>query len=366
MKRVYFNDLDALRFFGFFFVFLAHCFIYEHHLLMSHGMEGFTFFLIRIGHNVLSMFFVLSGFLINFLLTEELKANKKINLLKYYQRRSLRILPLYFLLLIFLFYIYPTFSERVFHEKMTVEVTQWKYFAFVNNFDLIDKGANIPSLVILWSIAIEMQFYLVWPIIFLLFKKNILFPLITALVISIFFRAFNYSYPDNLHFHTLSCLSDLSIGGILAYVYSHHKTRVLHLVNKVEKSHLYVFYSLFAAYLIFFAGANYDNIATAIIDKLITGLGFAFILAEQITSSNSILKLRNYSWLKKLGSISYGLYCFHYLAIAIIFTIMGRFKVTNSIPIFAINIILSLLLTIVISLISFKFYESYFLKLKKY
>src|ERR1700733_3711907 len=93
--KTFFPNLDGLRFFAFLSVFSAHCigfmgfsssskiYVAAVHFL-SHGDLGVNFF------------FVLSGFLITYLLLQELKSENRINIPFFYVRRILRIWPLYF------------------------------------------------------------------------------------------------------------------------------------------------------------------------------------------------------------------------------------------------------------------------------
>lgn len=366
MKRTYFADLDALRFFAFLIVFFAHCFIYEAGITTELGVSGFMFFLIRVGHNGLSMFFVLSGFLITYLLGEEYQQKGSVNLLHYYQRRILRIFPLFYLLLLFVFLAYPFMNHLLFHKEVKADVTLWNYFVFLNNFDLIKRGANIPTLVILWSVAVEVQFYFIWPLLYILFKKYPLIPIVLMFIASQVFRAVYYNNPDELHYSTFSCMNDLSAGSFLAWLYSSQSKRLIKFFSVITKQQLLVFYTVFVLYLAFWGGRNYSSPAEAIIDRLIVSFGFVFILAEQIISPNSIIKLGKSKLFSKLGIITYGLYCFHYLIIGLIFPLITKITGIQSLFIFSLSSVLALAGTILISSLSYRYYETYFLKLKKY
>lgn len=126
-------------------------------------------------------FFLISGFLITWLIIREFDKNGKIDLKLFYLRRSLRILPVHFayLLILCIFSIFTKFeqSDRVWLANIT----------FTTNF-MLDRdwhGVPLPSMH-LWSLAVEEQFYLIWPPILAMVKSHfavvflLVVPLMTA------------------------------------------------------------------------------------------------------------------------------------------------------------------------------------------
>ena len=94
---------------------------------------------------------------------------------------------------------------------------------------------------------------------------------------------------------------------------------------------------------------------------------FAFIIAEQVFSKNSFIKFGRISFLTQLGKISYGLYCYHILAIFIVFQTLTKLKFETGNPgnlLFASEVIMSFILTIILSFLSFYFFEKKFLAYK--
>ncbi len=113
-KRVYFKNLDAIRFYAALMVFFQHTF----KAVFDYLPDGWLVFRKTIGFFFngglgVSIFFVLSGFLITYLIIEEHNFSGKINVKKFYIRRFLRIWPLYFSVVIFSFIIYPGLKELV-------------------------------------------------------------------------------------------------------------------------------------------------------------------------------------------------------------------------------------------------------------
>ena len=144
MEKSYFPALNGLRGVAVLLVFLSHAEVY-----------GF----LEAGGTGVSIFFSLSGFLITFLLMKEYEDTKKISLFQFYMRRALRLVPL--LLLISLLGLYLGYIDLV----QFVSVL----FYFGNFRRLL--GDDLGYLHHTWSLAIEEQFYIVWPILVLLFAK---------------------------------------------------------------------------------------------------------------------------------------------------------------------------------------------------
>ena len=111
-KHVFFDNLDGLRFLSFFYVFIAHSFPTDdpaiYNSLWYRIIKGKMFL---DGEPGVSFFFVLSGFLITYLLLKEKEFTQKINLKAFYIRRILRIWPLYYFSVFFGFAIFPYLKE---------------------------------------------------------------------------------------------------------------------------------------------------------------------------------------------------------------------------------------------------------------
>src|SRR5690606_25507807 len=132
-------------------------------------------------------------------------------------RRILRIWPVYFVVVLFGFLIYPSLSGTTFDHDLFYFVT------FLSNFDEIFNGTgmSVHNLTVLWSVSIEEQFYIGWAIILGVFALNSRkhFPSFFILVIitSITFRLAFIDDPRIIYYHTLSVISDMALGGLLAH-----------------------------------------------------------------------------------------------------------------------------------------------------
>ncbi len=112
------------------------------------------------------LFFVISGFLITGILLDSKQSSHYFR--NFYARRALRIWPLYYAVLCFVFVIYPLLHP---HGTVAQNLTGWPYYLFyVQNFVFFDNG--VPLLGVTWSLAIEEQFYITWPLIVLLCSRK--------------------------------------------------------------------------------------------------------------------------------------------------------------------------------------------------
>jgi peptidoglycan/LPS O-acetylase OafA/YrhL len=125
------------------------------------------------------MFFVISGFLIVTLLLRERDASRTIDLRSFYVRRTLRIFPIYYLV-IFLLFASAVISYP--HSTRSWELYKWSFPVFLLYAqDLIP--ISIGLMFHTWSLSMEEQFYLVWPAIEKFLKASVIVPLIVVLLI---------------------------------------------------------------------------------------------------------------------------------------------------------------------------------------
>ncbi|MBN8703025.1 MAG: acyltransferase [Bacteroidetes bacterium] len=218
-KKLYFENLDGLKFLCFLSVFFFHSFHTEFIILKNSPIYSFIKKDIFGNGNIgVNFFFVISGFLITFLLIEEKKLNGQISINKFWLRRILRIWPLFYFCVFFGFIIFP-FLKHLLGQTPNETANYINYLTFTNNFDLIKLGLPDCSVLgVLWSIAIEEQFYFVWPLIIYFFSiKKLWIPFILIILVSILFRALNDS-PIILEHHTLSCMGDMTVGALGAWL----------------------------------------------------------------------------------------------------------------------------------------------------
>ncbi len=367
LSTPFFENLNGLRFIGALAVFLFHCFTLGREIwgdfFQSPVFKSLTKVFSK-GHHGVGLFFVLSGFLITYLLLNEAKKNKTINAFGFFMRRLLRIWPLYFLIVLFGFFLFPVLP---FGEQTTNSFLH--YGLFLSNFEEIWNGwrDSINFLTVTWSVSIEEQFYMAWVALIAVipaFRRGKYFNwyFLLLIAVSIAFRAFGSGGERTLYFHTLSVVSDLAIGGYLSYLCFHYAIpeKIKHLARwKIVLIYLLgISTILFSRVLFVDFGIVFERIAI--------GLFFAFIIFEQVYCANSFFKADKLPGFFKLGEISYGLYMYHCIVIFYVQHLFVHMEWTDSLAGFIGFILMSGIVTYVISSISYRFIEKPILGLKRY
>jgi peptidoglycan/LPS O-acetylase OafA/YrhL len=371
MAKKYFDNLDGLRF----LLALA--------VFSSHSMFGVTLaeispfdFVDRLilgfstGATAVSFFFVLSGFLITYLMLEENDETGRLDLKKFYVRRTLRIWPLYYAVLIFGFFIYPIIKQQFGYENL-IPFSKTYQFLFLSNFDSIrvaELGLKdfAPSMTgITWSVAIEEQFYLVWPLLFLLLKgKKFYYVILPVIFISWFCRSFIFGNAAH-YYHTVSVASDLAIGALAAML-SFYNASFVYGLRKTRKIYIILFY-LFSLIFFLYAEDFLSPFFFKTFFRLIITLIFAMVILEQNYCENSFFKFGNWKGISAMGKYSYSLYMLHPIGIQVSI-VAFRFMYLDRADGFATGILyvlIALVSSLSLSYFSYRYIESYFLNLKK-
>lgn len=311
-----------------------------------------------------SFFFVLSGFLITYLLIKEKEFTGKIHLREFYIRRILRIWPLYYFTVLFGFLIFPLIKSLMGGTPNEI-ANPYLCSLFLNNFDRIYNGQPDSSLLSrLWSVAIEEQFYLVWPILFMLFSsRRYLLIFISVILFSLLSRVY---YLDNplFEFHTFVVISDMAIGGLGAYLIINNN-RFLELITNLSRKWIIFVYALAFAFIIF-KQEIFSHQIMLVLKRVIMGVTFIFIILEQNFSNNSLFKMGEWKLISQWGKYTYGLYCLHGIGILISVTLLAKLSLNQyGWQLWLLELPFSFVLSIMIAKISFKYFESRFLSLKE-
>lgn len=366
VKKVYFENLDGLRFLCFLSVFFFHSFHTDFDYIKTTDIYHFIKRDIFGNGNLgVNFFFVLSGFLITFLLIEEKKLNGQIDIKKFWIRRILRIWPLFYLCVIFGFFIFPML-KIAFGQQPNETASIGYYLTFTNNFDLIKNGLPDASILgVLWSVAIEEQFYFVWPIILYLLPIKKYWIAFSAVIIgSLIFRGLNNNYMAH-EYHTLSCIGDMAIGAFGAWLIQtneNFKTRI-QILKPIYISLIYI--SFLTVYIFRDEILRQNNFLLSVVERPLIAIIILLIILEQCFSDRSFFKMSKFKLLSKWGTISYGLYCLHFVGILIVTTLTKKYSLNTELwQVFIIETPFALALTIVISSLSYNILERPFLKLK--
>jgi len=345
----HFRKLDTLRFFAFFLVFWQHGFADSFKgISKSNVFNSLITYLTYTGGMGVNIFFVISGFIITFLLIKEHDSSGKTNIIHFYLRRILRIWPLYYLVLISGIFMLP----HVFH-TFTFNGSILKNLCFLNNFDTKSIEDN-PNIGIAWSVAIEEQFYLFWPLFFVIFYKIKLLPhfCLSLIVLS---SIFTLTHPISAYYHTFGNINYLMTGCLGALIFTkYQKTyHIKFFFNKVPAYFIIMLILIVRSLESFKCPCNYF--------WLLYLLLYLWLVMTVVKNEN------NYSnnIFSRLGKYTYGMYLYHPIILIFVKIAFDLFNLDyNSSIINFILAILSLALTIEISILSYNYIEKPFLNLK--
>ena len=363
-SKRYFKHLDGTRFFAFFMVFLVHCFV-----SVDEDMGNSQFYIAvedfcKVGFLGVDYFFVLSGFLISWVILNEKKYTGKFRFRHFFVRRALRIWPLYFLI-VFAGYgvFYTSFSMAA---DISALPPFYNFALFIVNFYSIYEGIEyLFFLTFLWSISIEEQFYIGYSIIAKLFYKlNLLVFAFLLIAASLTYRFFYLDHGPELYFHTFSVLGNFGVGVLIAHIAQRRN-----LVFNWLKNRSITFSSL--VYFIFFGSLIYYNELNEIdsfrvISRLYFSILFGYIIFEQCFLKQRFLSFGKNRFINYLGKISFGLYCYHGVVITILIKTLERLNFEETLwHVFLVYPLIVLIASIGLSALSYKYFEGFFLKLKR-
>jgi len=366
-KSVFFPGINGLRFFA------ALAVIITHTELMK-GVFGYEYywnnpFIFNLGGLGVYFFFVLSGFLITFLLLREKEKQQTINIKAFYLRRILRIWPLYYLVVIIGFFILPHFSSIQIpyltpHFKEHFAGNLLLYILILPNLAFALFPA-VPHIGQLWSIGIEEQFYIVWP--WIISKvKNTLRALIVIVVVLIavklvvlllgnFYAKLKW-YEALKSFIAMSKFECMAIGGIGAYYLHEQKEAVLKFIQKSLVLNLSI---LCIPFLIYFTPGKIQDAI-----HLVFSVAFLIIIMNVASNKKIWFSMEN-KYISYLGKISYGIYMYHFMIIPFIMVAVKSLYGNMHLVLF--NIIVYALVittTVAVSGLSYAVFEKRFIKMK--
>jgi peptidoglycan/LPS O-acetylase OafA/YrhL len=320
-EKVYFKNLDALRFMAFVFIFLGHSLDTDSEVVAtSSAYQWVRHYVYIFGKTGFSFAFVLSSYINTWVILEERQQAGRFVPWLYYARRALRIWPLYFLVLFIGFVVIPLVMEWL-NEPYAEVGNPWYFILFVGNFFLIDHGwTHSPIISVLWSVSVEEQFYLFWPFLLIVFRKREvwLFVLMLLLFMATTFRYFGTDV--NIWFHTLFLLGDICIGAVFAFI-SFHRNWGFGFLEQLSRKAIVGIYLAFVLCLMFyqelFNEGPLNNPMGLVIEKVVFASLLSFFIFEQNFAVNSFFKFGRLRWMTYLGVVSYGLFCFHEIGLLV-------------------------------------------------
>lgn len=307
--------------------------------------QGLALTVKYLGTHGVTLFFAISGFLITTLLLRERERHGAIDIRAFYLRRTLRIFPVYYgVVLLYAVVVYlmerNTAAGQAFFQNLPAFLT------FTSNLFVESDGRVIFYFA--WSLAAEEQFYLVWPVLLLLAgTTRRAFWLLGALLVVLIATELAQLKSDKVFPVAITA------GSLLALALHHERSyRVVQAVFGHGWSLAAVIVGLMLVL---------PNFAVPI---FVAHLLFAALVACCVVREDHwaapFLKWRPMVF---VGSISYGMYLLHMLARASAVTVFKRLQLpTDGVHVF----LATLAITLVAAWLSWRYYESYFLGLKRF
>lgn len=310
-----------------------------------------------LGRTGVDLFFVLSGFLITGIILDKSQAPSQF-LKHFYIRRVLRIVPSYALLiLVFWLAIVVGVDNYAFNS----ETPWWRHATFTQNLWMAEHDRWGPGAVsVTWSVAIEEQFYLLFPLMALLVPRRLLPALFVSIALfSCIFRAAAYldlKSVYTMYVHTLSRLDGLAMGGLIAWLWRQPRFDEWLTIHARAFKRWCIFLCLCIPLLgIGMADNLARNMATWGHTYLTFFYGTTLVVILRSLNTGNVEWLRNRN-LGRLGAVSYTVYLFHPLLLSSVFLLAKRPERLSA-PIDVVLSTIALVLTLVWSAVSLRWLE---------
>ncbi len=345
MNIFYRKEIDGLRALSVIAVILFHA---EIQILDFNLFQG--------GYLGVDIFFVISGFIISTLLLREFDTTEKISIISFYERRLRRIFPaLIFTILISIiigwFILLP--SEFLFLSKSVINslIFNANHFFYINEINYISEEAKSLHLLHLWSLSVEEQFYIFFPIfIFISFKilkkkKHIIKILIFFFILSLILAEIGSYNFSSATFYLLPTRGWEICAGILLsfYLNTYEKVPFQKFSQLIS---ILSFISLILCLLLFSEQLRHPSLLTLIPVILVC------LIIIYINEYNILYKILSNRYIRFLGLISFSLYLIHYIIFVFGYNLIDKPSIFQK--------SLWILISVVISSISFYFVEKPF------
>ena len=337
LNPVRFENIEGLRGYLAFFVFLHHACIYYYYLNSGMWELPPQNLYIHLGQTSVSLFFMITGFLFFNKLIES--RVHKMDWFSYFLSRVLRLYPLYLVALTIMLVIVYAMSDFKRMDKfldLFLEVKDWLFFGVINTPPIngYEKTGDIIS--VLWSIRYEWMFYFSLPVLGLLFFKQRPNIILVALCVVICYYIFISG--EIIYYHFLSFISGL-IAALLI-----KNERIKSVANHIWVS-FFIVISLVCAVCFF-------NSTRSIFPWLLTTMAFI-----AIACGNTIFGLLSLRASKLFGQISFSIYLLHTMLFFIVFRMIFDVEIIPKFSMIEYWLLLLVLCTIFIPICYFTYYK---------
>jgi peptidoglycan/LPS O-acetylase OafA/YrhL len=329
-SRKHIPALDGVRGIAILMVMSHHFAIVSNHTPLQRLVGG----CLEFGWAGVDLFFVLSGFLITGILLDSKNGEQYFR--NFYIRRCLRIFPLYYVFVLTTFVALPCVDGELAHLLSHTEGGIGWYLAYLSNFRISQAGRfGFGMLNVTWSLAIEEQFYLVWPIVVYALNRRALMTLCVALVlgapaIRLMLVAQSASWVT-VYVMPYCRVDPLACGALVALLT--RTTVSVSLLSRFARLGILLGAASLAVTLIMNPG-RHPAVSNWMLTLGFSGLAWLFasallllLLSSQTASANRLCSSRT---LVYLGNFSYGLYLVHVPVRNTLIHVVPQFAATGS------------------------------------
>jgi peptidoglycan/LPS O-acetylase OafA/YrhL len=347
--HLHFPNLNALRIYAAVCVVIAHIALNFAEFRAVAAQYAWLEALILDAQTAVSLFFVLSGFLITYLLLAERERHGAISIRRFYLRRILRIWPLYYLIAVVGFLLLPPLLGP---EYFLYNAPARSILLVV--FMLPNFVGPLGPLGHLWTIGLEEQFYLVWP--WAARRESLLLKVIFGVIfIKLALAPVVYAFNNDaiLIFFLGMRFECMALGGLAAWLYHRRHPLLRWLYSRPTL--LLVGTGMLYLLLV--------DVPVTALNNALVGTLFAVLILNLATHPRLPVRLQGPVW-ETLGNLSYGVYMFHFPLLYVVLYGMRALGIPEG---DATNVLLYAITlggTFLLAGLSYRFFEKPFLALK--
>ena len=306
------------------------------HLDFLDGIRGIAILLVvlfhidflKFGYLGVDIFFILSGFLITLVIDRNVKDNK-FTFLDFYKRRVFRIFPAAIVVVLLVFFVgyktmfYNEFLELI-HYIASIIKFQTNTLA-MQNINYFDLGVKYKPLIHYWSLAVELQFYIIMPIITYIFLKKRKYKILTFVLLLIIVSSLLYTSCNEgntkIYYSTLSRIYEFASGSLIFALVTYFINNIT--LSDMKKKILEICSIILFFIFIYIIEFNL-NLSIQLRSIIVTVIISLLIISMFIKRNQFIGKILSNKILIFLGLISYSFYLIHYPVLAFCRIILDR------------------------------------------
>lgn len=355
-KRLHFKDINAIKALAFIPVYL-----FSILFLINSPERGVLYDAVMILKNMvfgsIDLFFFISAFLITSHALREYKYLDKFSFRNFIIRRVFRIAIVLIIALSFAYFVHPWLIEVLDLKMPNLTFPSIEPFLLlVPNYFAEFNGDHLLYILIISSIYMFVQFFIVWGLVLRFFKKQLVLLACALIVIGLIARIIHFFNGSAFFLDTFSYGVMMGFGSLTANIVR-NETPIFHKIKELSKRTNTVVY---VAGLVLFLGTYILCANTIFIafTPLLLAPFFCFLIVDQTFGKNSVIQFKNMKILSHMGKLSYGFIVYQgIVGVLIVLGVLSLDYQLNSILIVTVIVIGGFIASLIVSDISFKLFE---------